>query len=71
MHRHDALVETLKTAPPVSVGGLTLFGVSLPDIVQIVTLIWLLILIVGKLPDLFNTLRKFRTWVRSKYDRKH
>lgn len=70
MQRHDALAETLKAAPPVSVGGLTLFGVSLPELVHLVTLIWLLILIVGKLPDLFNTLRKFRDWVRRKYDRK-
>ena len=53
-----------------SVGGLTLFGVSLPELVHLVTLIWLLILIVGKLPDLFNTLRKFRDWARRKYDRK-
>lgn len=33
-------VEALRAGPSVTVGGLTLFGVGLPDIVMIVTLVY-------------------------------
>lgn len=62
MQKSDALVETLKAAPPVSVGGLTLFGFPLPDLVQFVTLVWLVILIITKLHDLGAALRKIKDW---------
>ena len=33
-------VEVLRAGPSVTVGGLTLFGVGLPDIVMLVTLVY-------------------------------
>lgn len=62
MQKSDALVETLKAAPPVSVGGLTFFNVPLPDLVQLITIVWLVILIVTKLPELGTALRKIKGW---------
>lgn len=44
----DAVLGTaIKSVPPVAVAGMTLFGVSLPDLVLIVTLIWLVVQITG------------------------
>lgn len=41
--------DLIKTTPAVSVAGMDLFGVPVPDLVQIATLVWLILLIVDKL----------------------
>lgn len=48
----DKAGEAALAAPPVAVTGLTLMGVSLQDWVYIVTLIYLFLLIAGKLKEL-------------------
>lgn len=39
-HRHDVAAEVGKVLPSASVGTLTLFGVPLPAIVMVVTLVY-------------------------------
>jgi len=40
--------EAAKVAPPAVVTGLNIFGVALPDIIQILTLVYLFIVIADK-----------------------
>lgn len=63
MNDHDAAIVAVKTAPPLSVVTLqTLFGVALPDVINVLTVIWLCCLIVPKLYHgiRFLTGRKWR-----------
>lgn len=58
---HEALIATVaKAVPPMTVAGMTLFGVPLPDLVLIVTLIWLSLQIMGFCYD------RVSSFVRSK-----
>jgi hypothetical protein len=43
MNRHELSIESIKAAPPVAVAGATVAGVSLSDIVLVVTLIYLVL----------------------------
>lgn len=55
MTRHDSTTyELIKASPTVSVGTLTLWGVSLSDWVMVLTLVWTVILILDKLPSLYR-----------------
>lgn len=56
----DVTTELAKASPAVSVGALTIFGVSLPDIVQIAALIYTLGLIAQQV------YRLRRWWVERK-----
>jgi hypothetical protein len=40
---------TVKEIPPAAMAGLNFAGITLPELVQLVSLVWLLILIVDKL----------------------
>lgn len=42
----DHAIEIVKGAPPVTVAALSFFGVSVPDVIQFLTLIWTLGLVV-------------------------
>jgi hypothetical protein len=53
-----AAKATTKAAPPAVVAGLNWYGITLPELVQLVTLIWLLILIVDKVWSLYRNGRK-------------
>lgn len=57
---NDVATELAKASPAVSVGALTIFGVSLPDIVQIAVLVYTLGLIAQQL------YRLRRWWVERK-----
>lgn len=50
----DATTEIAKAAPAVGVGALTIFGVALPDVVQILALIYTLGLIIQQGYRLFG-----------------
>jgi hypothetical protein len=65
MQISDVAVEGARNlAPiPVGLGGLAAFGVALPVVIQILTVIWLLVLIADKLP---SVLRRARAWLRRK-----
>jgi hypothetical protein len=49
--------ELVKISPPAAVGGFALFGIPLPELIQIGTLIYLVFIIVDKGYALF---RKFK-----------
>jgi hypothetical protein len=51
----ESISELLtKAAPPVTVTSLNLYGVTLPDIVQIVTLVYLVVLVADKLYAMYQ-----------------
>jgi hypothetical protein len=67
MQISDVAVEGARNlAPiPVGLGGLVTFGVALPVVIQILTVIWLLVLIAEKLP---GVLRRFCAWLQRRKD---
>lgn len=69
MQKHEALIEAAKATPPVSVTGLTLYGVPLNDVVLVLTGLYTVLLIIDKLPALFKRVQQVGAWIRSKYDR--
>lgn len=69
MSKHEALIEAAKAAPPVSVTGLTLYGVPLNDVVLVLTGIYTAILLIDKLPVLFKRARQLADWLKERYDR--
>ncbi len=44
-------VDTIKTLPPAAVGMLTFAGLTIEHWIQVLTVLWLVILIVGKVRD--------------------
>lgn len=64
MNISDETVSTVaakaatKAAPPAVVAGLNFAGITLPELVQLVSLVWLLILIVEKLTVLILKWKK-------------
>jgi len=52
--------KAVTAAPPVVVTGLNLAGITLPELVQLVTLIWLLLLIVDKLWSFYREWKKVK-----------
>lgn len=63
-------LRDVEAVPPVSVGGLTLFGMSLPDVVLIATLVYTVIMVVEHLPKAIdNVYRLWRKYVRKEGDR--
>jgi len=53
----ESINEVARAAPPVSVGGLTLWGFPLSEWVLILTAIYTLFLIIDKIPSVFFRLR--------------
>jgi hypothetical protein len=49
-----AAAEAMKAAPPLSVGGLTLFGYPLSEVVLVLTAIYTIWLIVEKTPKVID-----------------
>lgn len=58
--------EAAMAAPPVSVAGLTLWGVGLSDWVLIATLVYTLFLITDKTPAMLARVRQFVRWVKGR-----
>ena len=55
IQNHESVVDTLtKASPPVAVTSLTLFGIDLPVLVQVATLIYVVVLIIDKLYRLYK-----------------
>jgi hypothetical protein len=48
-HSESATELLSKVAPPVAISSLSFFGVSLPELVQLVTFIYVLVMIVDKI----------------------
>ncbi|WP_034410973.1 hypothetical protein [Derxia gummosa] len=53
----DIAARALPAAPPVAVGAANLMGIPLPDIVQWVTLIYLIVLIASKIVEIWRGVR--------------
>ncbi len=60
----SALVDTAKAAPPVGVGGMTLFGHPPETWLVWATLIYTMFLLIDKLPVVVTRLRDFATWLK-------
>lgn len=60
MFTRDTLIEAGKASPPVAVGGLSLAGVSLSDVLIITTLVYTLLQIYFLLRDKWYIPRKVK-----------
>lgn len=60
MPRMEHVAEAAKTLPPATVGVLTIFGVSVQNWVQILTIAWMLLLIAGKLREFYSQWKAWR-----------
>lgn len=59
----DTLIELVKDSPIPAVAGLSLFGVSVPDIILVLTLVWAAIRVV-------HNGMEFYDYLKEKYGRK-
>jgi len=50
--------DLIKASPPVAVTGMEVFGVPLPELVQIATLVYLVVLVFDKLPQVWENWSK-------------
>jgi hypothetical protein len=48
-HSESVTELVTKAAPPIAISGLSFFGVGLPELVQLVTLVYVLVMIVDKI----------------------
>lgn len=48
-HTDTAADIISKAAPPLAVSGLTMFGIGIPELVQLITLIYVSVMLVDKL----------------------
>lgn len=58
--------DAIMAAPPVGVGGLTLWGIHLNEWVLIGTLIYTVFLIVDKFPSVVQRMRELRAWIKKR-----
>lgn len=69
MSQHQLLKDAAVAAPPTSVSGMMLFGVPVPELIQLGTLIYLIVMILAKLPDVVEGFNKaWRKYVRKEGD---
>lgn len=66
MTKSETINEALRATPPVGVGGLVVWGVSLNDWVLLATLAYTAFLIIDKVPAVLQRLRDFRAWIKEK-----
>lgn len=64
--KHDTLIEAAKAAPVASVGGLTMFGYPLSDVVLVLTFIYTLFLLIDKSHAVWVRLVQFKNFLRGK-----
>ena len=57
MQDYSIVAEGLKATPVVAVSGLSLFGYPLPDVIQVVTLVYLILQLVLLAPRIWKVLR--------------
>lgn len=69
MKNADAYSEAAKAAPSIGVGGLTLFGYPLNEVVLVLTGIYTIFLILDKLPTIAARIGQLWRCLRGKHDR--
>lgn len=70
MSNSSASLEAAKAAPPLGVGGLTLFGVPLNDVVLLLTAVYTVFLIIKTAPAVIAVLRDWFNKAKERYGRK-
>lgn len=68
MTKHDSLIEAAKAAPIASVGGLTMFGYPLSDVVLVLTFIYTIFLLIDKSHTVWVRLCQFGRFLKGKSD---
>ena len=69
MNQQQLLKDAAVAAPPTSVSGMMLFGVPVPELIQLGTLIYLCVMIVAKLPEIVEGFNKlWRKYVGKESD---
>lgn len=58
------MIEAIKAAPVASVGGLTLWGYHLNDVVLVMTAFYTLFLIIDKLPTMYCRIKQMVDFLR-------
>jgi len=61
----QTVTETVKAAPPVTVGMASFYGMHLSEIVQVLAIIWTLFLIIEKFPVVIERIRSLINWLGS------
>lgn len=69
MSNTNSAVEAAKAAPPIGVGGLTLFGIPLNDVVLILTAIYTVFLIIKTAPAAFSVMGRWLNKAKERYGR--
>lgn len=64
MNKSDTIAEAIKSAPPVGVAGLTVFGVPLADGVLVLTALYTIFLLIDKLPTVVERFRQLGRWLK-------
>ncbi len=54
--KHESVREAVQAAPPITVGGFTFLGIPMNELVLWATLIYTLLLIIGKSPSAYAAL---------------
>lgn len=62
---HETAIEAAKIAPPAVVSGAQLFGVSVPDLISVLTLIYLIGLIIHQMPKHVQGVKAAWQWVKA------
>lgn len=66
MKNHESLIEAAKAAPVASVGGLTLWGYPLNDVVLVLTLCYTVFLLIDKFPAVYGRFVQLWHFLRGK-----
>jgi|VirMetMinimDraft_7_1064189.scaffolds.fasta_scaffold96476_1 hypothetical protein len=56
-HTDTATDIISKAAPPIAVSGLTMFGFSIPELVQLITLVYVSVMLIDKVYTMYSRYR--------------
>lgn len=59
----QTVTETVKAAPPVTVGMSSYWGWHPSELAQVLAIIWTIFLIIEKLPVVIDRIQSFSRWV--------
>jgi hypothetical protein len=64
--KDEVLHEVVRASPPVSVGGMALWGVQIEQWLILLTIVYTIFLIIDKSPNVIARLRALWKWLRRK-----
>lgn len=62
------VIEAAKASPPLSVGGLTLFGIPLPEWVMMGSAVYTVFLLIDKAPVVIERMCQLWRWVKARIE---